>query len=91
MVNLSPDLETQLIEELAQRVKRLGLITPAIIFLESNKPFSFIGSQALLFFQPLLSFISGDRLTQYAALFANRDSVERLLDRLDALARGDHQ
>jgi len=81
-MELSAERREQLIGELAARIARWGLITPAILFLEVNKPFSFIGSQALLLFQPLLSPLLGNRFVEYAQLFEDRASVERLLQRL---------
>jgi hypothetical protein len=78
-MELSVERREQLIEELAARIARWGLITPAVLFLEVNKPFSFIGSQALLLFQPLLSSLLGNRVVEYAQLFEDRASVERLL------------
>ncbi len=71
-----------LIERLARRVEAAGLVAPAIAFLEANKPFSFLGSQALLFLQPLLSpFLSGTG--EYIAFLEDRGNVERLIRRLE--------
>jgi hypothetical protein len=73
-----------LIERLAQKVSRWGLTAPAILFLEANKPFSFIGSQVLLFFQPLLGFLLGDEVIGgYAQLLEDQANVERLLHLLE--------
>lgn len=82
-MELSAERREQLIGELAARIARWGLITPVILFLEVNRPFSFIGSQALLLFQPLLSPLLGNRVAEYAQLFEDRASVERLLQRLE--------
>ena len=82
-MELSAERREQLIGELAARIARWGLITPAVLFLEVNKPFSFIGSQALLLFQPLLSPLLGNRVAEYVQLFEDRASVERLLQRLE--------
>ena len=63
------------------------MVAPAIAFLEANKPFSFLGSQALLFAQPLLSpFLTGTG--DYIALLEDRANVERLIQRLER-GRGD--
>ena len=85
-MELTPQRERELIEDLARRVQRLGLIAPAILFLESNKPFSFIGSQALLFFQPVLRLLTAERIEEYVSLFERRECVERLIERLEELA-----
>jgi hypothetical protein len=84
IVELSVDQRDLLIERLAQKVSRWGLTAPAILFLEANKPFSFIGSQVLLFFQPLLGFLLGDEIMGgYAQLLEDQANVERLLHLLE--------
>jgi len=81
------DLETPgdaLVERLARLVGRWGLTTPAIFFLEANKPLSFIGSQALLLLQPMTDLFMTPELTaDLAALFADRDRLETLISRLE--------
>lgn len=85
-MELTPERERELIENLARRCQRLGMVAPAILFLESNKPFSFIGSQAFLFFQPVLRLLAADRLDEYVELFERRECVERLIERLEEIA-----
>lgn len=83
-VELSIDQRDLLINRLAQKISSWGLTAPALLFLEANKPFSFIGSQALLFFQPLLGFLLGDEIIGgYAQLFEDQANVERLLRLLE--------
>ena len=83
-MELSADQRDLFIERLAQKISSWGLVAPAVFFLEANKPFSFIGSQALLFFQPLLGFLLGDEVIGgYAQLFEDQASVERLLHLLE--------
>ena len=83
-MGLSVDQRGVSIEELAQKVSRWGLTAPTVLFLEANKPFSFIISQALLFFQPLLGFLIGDEVIgRYAQLFEDQANVERLLQLLE--------
>ena len=77
--------QDQLIEELAGHLKRWGMVTPGIAFLEANKPFSFLGSQLLLFVQPLLGvFVSPAVTSEYVTLLEDRDNVERLIRKLEA-------
>ncbi len=49
-----PDPDEALIAAVAGRVVRMGLAVPAIFFLESTKPLSFVGSQVLVFFEPFV-------------------------------------
>lgn len=83
-MELSLDQRDLLLERLAQKISSWGLTAPAVFFLEANKPFTFIGSQALFFFQPLLGFLLGDEVVGgYAQLFEDQANVERLLHLLE--------
>jgi hypothetical protein len=73
-----------LVERLAHLIGRWRLATPAILFLEANKPLSFVGSQALLMFQPMTDlFMTRELTADLAALFADRDRLETLITRLE--------
>lgn len=77
--------EEKLIDRLADWIIRQGLVTPAVFLLETNKPFSFLGSQALWMIQPLLGPVAGhDRIGAYARLLEDQSNVERLLARLES-------
>lgn len=79
----------QLVERLARFIARWGLVTPAITFLQANKPLSFIGSQALLMFQPITDlFVPREWTTDLAALLADRDGLEKLVARLETVESG---
>lgn len=75
------DDEVELIERLASLVVSRRMTAPAVMALESARPLSFIGSQALAFFQPMLSVAFGradmDRLI---SIFERRDGVDLLLE-----------
>jgi hypothetical protein len=80
----------QLIEQMTQQISRWGLALPAILLLEVTRPLSFIGSQGLLLFQPLLDFFyDGPRITDYADLLADRANIDRLVTRLEESSRLD--
>ena len=73
-----------LVERLAHLIGRWRLATPAVLFLEANKPLSFIGSQTLLMLQPMTDLFMAHELTaDLAALFADRDRLETLISRLE--------
>lgn len=72
-----------LIESLARWLTDLGMVTPAIFLLEAHRPLSFLASQVLLLAQPLL----GQRARDYAFLLEDRENIERILERLEALRR----
>lgn len=81
----SPEDEA-LLAAVAGRVVRMGLATPAVFFLESVKPLSFIGSQALIFFEPFIkAFFNISQYEQFARLMEDREALERLLVIIETL------
>jgi len=75
-----------LLEAVARKVVQMGLSVPAVFFLESTKPLSFIGSQALVFLEPFVKSIfnlaSYDR---FVALMEDRSNIEKLIQRIEDL------
>ena len=70
--------------KLAEEVKARRMTTPAIFFLEMMKPLSFISSQTMIFFGPIISaFIKPDSYYRAAEIFENRDNVEFLLKEIE--------
>jgi len=82
---LSPQRRDEILERIAQRIKRYGLITPAVLFLEMNKPLTFIASQAVHFFSPIVGVFIAN-VEEYAYLMEDRENVDRLIRRLEELA-----
>lgn len=77
--------EAQVIDRLAAKLRGWGLAAPGIAFLEANKPLSFLGSQLLLFVQPLLStFIQPTVTDDYISLLQDRTKVEELIRKLES-------
>ena len=69
-----------IIGAVAGRVVQMGMAVPAIFFLESSKPLSYIGSQVMVFFGPFVQSLFGfHRYYDFAALMEDRTNVERLL------------
>ena len=48
---LTPE-ETALLDKLADKIVKRGMVAPAILFLESMRPMNFLASQAMAFFGP---------------------------------------
>lgn len=75
-----------LLDSVARRVVGMGLGTPAVFFLESSKPLTYVGSQALVFLEPFVkSFLDVPHYGRFVALMEDRQNVERLLTRIEAL------
>jgi len=83
---LSPE-DQALLDRMANWVVDRGLETPAILFLESVRPLSFVGAQGLVFLGPfahaLFSTLDYDRL---ARLLEDRANLERLVRVIEAAA-----
>jgi hypothetical protein len=85
--DLTPERETELIEDLAKRVVDYGLEFPSVLGLEAFRPISFIASRlGLNLVAPFLEFfgISG---YEYAILFENEENVKRLIKRIEELEK----
>jgi len=88
IIDPNPQKE-QLINNLAEWIARHGLLAPAVFLLESNKPFGFLGSQALWMIQPLMGPVIGyGQVKAYARLLEDRSSIEQLLVRLESYQAG---
>lgn len=70
------DEQIALFDRIADRVVRRRLATPAILFLESVRPLNYIGSQAMVFFAPVVH-----------ALFSLReyDLIQQALEHREAI------
>ncbi len=85
-MQLTADRRDHLIDSLARRAHSSGLTTVAIALLETHKPLSFIASQTLLVFQPLLTMFLGNiSVEEYVLLLADRKNLERVICRLEQL------
>ena len=74
-----------LIETIAKAIVVRRMTVPAILFLESSRPLSFLGSQFLHFFEPIVrAFIKGDQYRRVAMLMEDRENVEKLLLAIEA-------
>jgi len=80
-----PDDENRVLDKLAERVVRWKMSVPAIIFLESVKPLNYIGSQALVFFEPIVQSLFNFRdYDTFRRAMERRENVERLLQKIEA-------
>ena len=87
---LNSEEEDEIIRKIAEKVHSYGMDVPAIMFLESVKPLSYIGSQMGRFFvSPFLPIfgddigLTGEKLLQ---VFENRENVEEILTHLEDLS-----
>jgi len=81
---VDPDAVEDLKRRIVARVGRWEMDVPALVFLEATKPLSFIGSQALVVAEPLVSAVLHvpDYYT-FRKMLENRANVEDLIERLE--------
>lgn len=76
----------EVMERFARKIVDWRMTAPAILFLESAKPLSFLGNQALIFFQPIVQSIFNFRTyDEVAEILEDRENLEYLLCRLEEL------
>ncbi|WP_146216199.1 hypothetical protein [Nitrospira lenta] len=69
-----------LLQRIADAVVQRRMAAPAVVFLESLGPMSFLGSQAMHFFAPIIELaFSAHEVSQVAALLERRDTTVRLV------------
>ena len=78
--------DRQLISNLAEKIVKHGMAVPAIFSLEMVKYMSFIGSQLMVFFGPIITvFVQGHQYYKIAELLEDRKNVEFLLTEIERL------
>ena len=71
--------ESALLEKVAQLIVKRGMAVPAVLFLESLGPLSFLGSQVVHGLKPFLDVVIDPvDIERLAILLERRDSIERL-------------
>ena len=72
---------------MAEMIVRRGMAAPATVFLESMGPMSFLGSQALHFFTPIIECaFNAKEVEQVARMLERRDTLSRLIALIEAKA-----
>lgn len=85
---LTPARRDELIGWMVERAARAGMLTPALLLVESHRPVSFLGSQAVHFLAPVLGAVVEPQLVDdLARLLEDRDNIDRLVDRLEERLR----
>ena len=84
--------DSQLISNLAEKIVRHGMAVPAIFFLEMVKYMSFIGSQLMVFFGPVISvFIQSESYYKITHLLEERQNVEFLMLEIEKIESGNNK
>ncbi|MEE8341931.1 MAG: hypothetical protein V3R52_07525 [Candidatus Neomarinimicrobiota bacterium] len=87
--NKEPEIsvaEREAITRIAQKIIDRGFVTPAVFFLELMKPFSLLGSHALVFFGPIITaFIRQDKYYRATELLEDPKNVEFLISEIERI------
>lgn len=76
----------EIIRVLAKAIVERRLTAPAVFFLESMKPLSFVGSQAMIFLQPVIQAIFPFRsYNEFSVMMEDRKNVEELICEMERL------
>jgi len=87
--DVSAERREEVLTKIAQKVVDLRLTPVAIVMLESGKPLSFVGSQLMVFFQPIVtSLFPFHQYDEVAALLEERSNVESLIQKIEELEDG---
>ena len=86
---MSVERRDEVLTKIAQKVVDLRLTPVAVVVLESGKPLSFVGSQLMVFFQPIVtSLFPFHQYDEVAALLEERANVEALIQKIEKLEDG---
>jgi hypothetical protein len=74
-----------LVEFVARQIQLRGLTGPAVMFLEASRPYRPLGSQAMLFFDPVLRGMFGGDMAEMQRVMADEIGIDRLIERLEEM------
>ena len=78
--------QAKAVDAVCREVVKRHMTTPALLFLEMSRPLNYIGSQAMHFFQPMISAISDAAGPKHFAEFLeHRGSIEYICRRIEDL------
>jgi len=80
---LTPKQE-EILDKISRKVVQWKMAVPAIMFLESVKPLSYLGSQVMVFFEPFVhALFNFPEYSEFQQMMERRENVERLLQRIE--------
>ncbi|MEN8209901.1 MAG: hypothetical protein ABFR50_11695 [Candidatus Fermentibacteria bacterium] len=70
---------SEFMDKIAKEIVQRQLTVPAIIFLETIKPLSFLGNQVLIFANPIVSLVvQSGNYYKFVRMLEDRENVEKL-------------
>jgi hypothetical protein len=81
-----PEEEQAVLDKVAKKVVEKSMTVPAIVFLESVKPLNFVGSQAMVFFEPIVqSLFNLKDYDTFRTALERRQTLEILIQKIEAM------
>src|SRR5712691_5540847 len=82
----------EILDRIAAEVVRRGMVTPAVFFIELNRPLSFLAGQAAHMLFPFLAPLFGiGTARQLAELLEDPANLDRLLKKMEQLAMSEQR
>lgn len=76
--------QKELLDRMADKIVRLRMTLPAILFLESVRPMNYVGSQVMVFFAPLVrGFFGLPEWDEIRLVLERRESIGYFLDLIE--------
>jgi len=86
IVEISEERANEVIEKVSKFVAERHMASAAILAIESLRPLSFIGSQALFFIEPFAQvFVNEKEYQEFAAMIEKEENLKKLMRRIDEL------
>jgi hypothetical protein len=82
---MGSEMRDELVEYVAREIMMRGATGPAVMFLEASRPYRPLGSQAMVFFDPVLRGLFGGGFAEAQRVLADDMGIERLIERLEEL------
>lgn len=80
---LTPEQE-EVLHKVARKVVEKRMTVPALMFIESVKPLNFIGSQLMVFFEPIVQTLFDFKsYTIFREIIEDRNNVEKLMQLIE--------
>ena len=84
---LTPEEEEALIEKIAKKIVSSGFNFPAMVFLNSSKPFTHLGRELFYFVEPFINpFLDIDKFGKKYQIFKEEENIERLIKKIEELS-----
>ncbi|MCK5223190.1 hypothetical protein KAR04_00335 [Candidatus Calescamantes bacterium] len=80
------DEELRVAGKAAKFIVDRGFATPALLFIELNRPLNYVGSQVLALFEPFIqAFVMTNDYPAFVNFLEKRESVDKMLELIEAL------